>query len=49
MNFPTRVGPVLAAELGLESDKVVEALTVHVHQQLNDLGEPEADFAAHEA
>ncbi len=46
MNFPTRVGPVLAAELGLEADKVVEALTAHVHQQLSDLGEPDADFTA---
>ena len=45
MNFPTRVGPLLAAELGLDADKVVEALTVHVHQQLDDLGEPEADFS----
>ncbi len=46
MNFPTRVGPVLAAELGLGADKVVEALTAHVHQQLDDLGEPDPDFAA---
>ena len=45
MNFPTRVGPLLAADLGIEADKVVEALTVHVHQQLDDLGEPEADFS----
>jgi hypothetical protein len=46
MNFPTRIGPLLAAELGLEADKVVEALTVHVHQQLDDLGDPEANFTA---
>ncbi len=46
MNFPTRIGPLLAAELGLEADKVVEALTIHVHQQLVDLGDPEADFVA---
>jgi hypothetical protein len=46
INFPTRIGPLLAAELGLEADKVVEALTAHVHQQLADLGEPEADFTA---
>jgi hypothetical protein len=46
INFPTKIGPLLAAELGLEADKVVEALTAHVHQQLDDLGEPEADFAA---
>lgn len=44
INFPTRIGPLLAAELGIEADKVVEALTAHVHQQLDDLGEPEADF-----
>lgn len=46
LNFPTRIGPLLAADLGVEADKVVEAITVHVHQQLDDLGEPEANFAA---
>lgn len=46
MGFPTRIGPLLAAELGLATDAVVEALTVHVHQQLDDLGEPEANFTA---
>ena len=46
MNFPTRVGPLLAAELGVETDKVVEALTVHVHQLLDDLGDPDVDFTA---
>ncbi len=46
LNFPTRIGPLLAAELGLEADKVVEALTVHVQQQLEDLGEPDAEFSA---
>ena len=46
MNFPTRIGPLLAAEIGVDADKLVEALTVHVHQQLDDLGEPEADFSA---
>ena len=45
LNFPTRIGPLLAAELEIEADKVVEALTAHVHQQLDDLGEPEANFA----
>jgi hypothetical protein len=44
VNFPTRIGPLLAAELEVEADKVVEALTVYVHQQLDDLGDPEADF-----
>lgn len=40
LNFPSRVGPLIAAELGLAPDRVVEVLTVHVHQQLTDLGEP---------
>jgi len=40
LNFPSRVGPLLAADLGLAPDRVVEALTVHVHQHLNDLGQP---------
>ncbi|WP_088183596.1 hypothetical protein [Sphingobium sp. Z007] len=44
INFPTKVGPMLAAELGVDADKVVEVIAVHVHQQLSDLGEPEADF-----
>lgn len=40
LNFPSRIGPLLAADLGLTPDRVVEALTVHVHQHLTDLGEP---------
>lgn len=46
LNFPTRIGPLMAADLGVEADKVVEVLTAHVHQQLDDLGEPEASFIA---
>ena len=44
LNFPVKVGPVIAAELGVEADRLIEALTVHVHQQCADLGEPDADF-----
>lgn len=40
LNFSSRIGPLLAADLGLTPDRVVEALTVHVHQHLTDLGEP---------
>jgi hypothetical protein len=40
MNFSSRVGPLMAAELGLPPDRVVEVLTAHVHQHLTDLGEP---------
>ena len=48
MGFPTRIGPLLAADLDVDTDKVVEALTVHVQQTLEQLGEPSADFAAPE-
>lgn len=44
LNFPSRVGPLLAAELGVDADRAVEALTAHVQQQLQDLGEPDPDF-----
>jgi len=44
LNWPARVGPLLAADLGLEADKVTEALTAHVHKHLAELGEPAADF-----
>ncbi len=45
MNWPARVGPLIAAELGVPPDPVVGALTKYVQQQLQDLGEPEAEFA----
>lgn len=45
LNFPTKVGPLIAAELGIEPDRLIEALTKHVHQQCADLGEPDADFS----
>jgi hypothetical protein len=45
LNFPTKVGPQLAAQLGLEADKVTEALSAYVHKQIAELGEPEADFS----
>lgn len=45
MNFPSRVGPLIAADLGIETDRVVEVLTAHVQQQLEDLGEPDPDFS----
>ena len=45
MNFPTRAGPLMAAELGIDGDRLVEVLSIHVHQLLDDLGEPEQGFA----
>lgn len=49
MNWPVRVGPLIAAELGIAADPVVEALNSHVQQLLNDLGEPDAEFAGRES
>lgn len=44
LNFPSRVGALLAADLGIDADKMIEALTVHVQSQLVELGEPSAEF-----
>lgn len=44
MNWPMRVGPKIAADLGLEADRVTEVLIEHVHTQIADLGEPDAHF-----
>ncbi|MBC9208925.1 hypothetical protein IBL26_18910 [Roseomonas aerophila] len=41
INWPAKIGPLLAADLGLEAATVVEALTKYVQQQLEDLGEPQ--------
>jgi hypothetical protein len=48
LNWPSRVGPILAAELGLEADRVTEVLTAHVYKQIAQLGEPEANFSERE-
>lgn len=48
LNWPTRVGPILAADLGVEADRVVETLTAHVHKHIAQLGEPEANFSERE-
>lgn len=44
MNWPARVGPMIAAELGVSPDPVLEALNKHVQQQLDDLGDPASAF-----
>ncbi len=45
-NWPTRVAPLLAADLDVPAEKVVEALNAHVHELLQSLGQPEPDFSA---
>ncbi|WP_066651765.1 MULTISPECIES: hypothetical protein [Sphingomonas] len=44
MNWPGRFGPLLAADLGIDSAQLVEALKPYVHEQLDELGEPDLDF-----
>jgi hypothetical protein len=44
ITWPVKIGPLLAAELGVETTRVVEALTNHVQEQLEAIGEPEPDF-----
>lgn len=44
MNWPMRVGPKIAADLGLEADRVTEVLNSYVHKQISSLGEPEGVF-----
>jgi len=44
LNWPSEIAPLLASDLGLEAEKVLEALTPYVHQHLEQLGEPHVDF-----
>lgn len=41
LNWPAKVGPLIAATLDVEADLVVETLTEYVHKQISQLGEPE--------
>lgn len=43
LNWPTRVGPLIAAELGLEADRVTGVLTEYVHKHIGQLGQPETE------
>ena len=45
MDWPTRVGPIIAAELDVEADKVVELLTKYVQSILEKLGGQNTDAA----
>lgn len=44
INWPSRVGPLIAAEMGIDADKVTEVLAAYVQQHLDELGEPGAEF-----
>lgn len=49
LNWPTKIGPLLAADLNVEPDKITEFLTSHVHAHLEELGEPEGEFGTKKA
>lgn len=46
MNWPSQIAPLLAADLGVEAEQVLEALTGYVQQHLEQLGDPQIDFGA---
>jgi len=45
LGWPTKIAPHVAQALGIdEIDRVATVLGEHVHAQLHELGEPQADF-----
>lgn len=44
MAWTGRFAPLLAADLGIDGAQLAEALKPYVHQQLDELGEPDLDF-----
>jgi phage terminase Nu1 subunit (DNA packaging protein) len=49
MNLPSRIGPLLAADLGVESGKVVEALTGYIHRHMLEMSDHELGKIGHAA
>ena len=46
MNWPSQIAPLLAADLGIEAERALEALTPYVQQHLEQLGDAKVDFGA---
>jgi len=44
LNWPSRVSSLMAADLGVEADKLSDVLTSHVHKLLAQLAEPAGEF-----
>lgn len=44
LNWPMRIGPLLAADLDCEVELVTNTLTAYVHKHIAEHGEPETDF-----
>jgi phage terminase Nu1 subunit (DNA packaging protein) len=45
LGFPSKHGARIAADLGIDADRVTAVLTAYVHKQVAQLGEPDANFA----
>jgi hypothetical protein len=46
LSWPIKTAPLVAADLGLSDiDRLAAVLAEHVHKQLAELGEPQADFS----
>ena len=45
LGWPSKYAALIAADLGLDADRVTTVLTPYVHKQIAQLGEPDADFA----
>ncbi|MEK6420011.1 MAG: hypothetical protein V4801_10420 [Burkholderia gladioli] len=41
LNWPVKYAPLIAADLGIESDRLPDVLAAYVHKQLSELGEPD--------
>ena len=41
LNWPSRVAPLMAADLGIPADRMTEVLAEYVHKHITSLGEPE--------
>lgn len=41
LNWPSRVAPLIAADLNVPADRMTEVLIEHVHKHISVLGEPE--------
>jgi hypothetical protein len=48
LNWPMRIGPLLAADLNCEVELVTHTLTAYVHKHIAEQGEPQADFEEHQ-
>lgn len=44
LNWPSKIAPLMAADLEIDADRILEALNRYVHQQITELGEPDGNI-----